>query len=342
VSDPKEQHAGDTVLAVVVTWRGRRTISGCVDSLLAQGLPSGTRLDVLVVDNASDDGTAEILAAYGSRIRVKRLDQNLGFAGGVAAATVPVGVDWLLLLNDDAELQPDALRRLLAAADQTTGAVTATVLLSGRYRLQHTPAPGALTDGAGVWAIQDPAGITLVNSTGNVVDRWGRGSDRDWLRPLADVSSPPEVFGFCGGAALLRTTALREAGGFDAGLFLYYEDTDLSWRLRATGWGVVWAPEARAHHRHAASTGTESPTFRLYNTRNSLRVALRYLPWSGVVGAWARAGAGAVLASIRRTPAATARWRGMAGAVSSLPRDLAERRRWRRRASRNAERHTSS
>lgn len=314
-----------SVLAVVVTWRAARTIARCVQSLLDQR--TRAELSVLVIDNDSQDGTTAELEQFDRRIEVRRLGNNQGFAGGVAAATSSVRADYVLLLNDDAYLEPDAVDHLLDAMSPDVGAVTATLLLTGRWRRTSTPVAGALTD-TRVWAVPDPEGQVLVNSTGNVLDPLGRGSDRDWLAARDGLDAPPEVFGFCGGAALLRTEALRGAGGFDPGLFLYYEDTDLSWRIRAIGWEIAWAARAIAWHEHASSTGTTSPVFRYYNSRNQLRVTLRYAPAIAVLRAWLRALAGAAKSTVRRTEPVAARWRALRDAARSLPNDLALRRRW--------------
>lgn len=319
-----------SVLAVVVTWRARDSILPCVRSLLAQDAEVALR--VLVVDNASDDGTIATLRGELPGIEVLTLPANAGFAGGVAAATERADTDFVLLLNDDARLEPDALGHLLAACTEgDVAAATATILLEGRFRRSPTALPGALTDGS-VWAVPDPEGVVLANSTGNRIDRWGRGSDRDWLARRDEIGSGTDVFGFCGGAALLRTSALHSVGGVDPGLFLYYEDTDLSWRLRAAGWVIRWSPPAIAWHRHASSSGIESPTFRYYNTRNSLRITARYLPAHTVPVAWLRATAAALRATLARDPLGPARWRALVHAASALPRDLRQRRIWLERA----------
>jgi Predicted glycosyltransferases len=171
-----------------------------------------------------------------------------------------------------------------------------------------------------------------VNSTGNIVTRRGTGTDRDWLRTEGEESRDADVFGFCGGAALLRREALDEVSGFDRNLFLYYEDTDLSWRLRAGGWTVRYCESAVARHLHAASSDSASPLFRFYNTRNSLVVFARHAPVAVVVGSFARQLVGCAIAGIRRSEPRSvtfARMRGLTAFVLRLPRTLRERARCR-------------
>lgn len=320
------------VRALVVTWEAAGLLPECLDSLLAQDV-GGALLEVVVVDNASTDGTRAMLAREYPGVRVIESDRNVGFAGGVALGAEDFDGDAVVLLNNDARFEPGAVQALLnVLMDDSVGAATARVLLAGRWHRTDGPT-SASPDGVSAWEpadSDDPEGVVLVNSTGNVVRADGAGGDRDWLVPVDEEHADVEVFGFNGGASVLRWEAVIEAGGIDATLFLYYEDTDLSWRLRAHGWRVAYAHDAVAIHRHAASSGATSPLFRYFNTRNSLVVTTRHAPGLVVLRAWLRQGAGLVRAVLRDGPGGAltrARTRGMRDAAARLPRTLAERRR---------------
>jgi GT2 family glycosyltransferase len=122
--------------------------------------------------------------------------------------------------------------------------------------------------------VEVPAGAPLVdvlNNAGSMVFRDGYGADRAYQElDRGQYQRPEEVFAFCGGAVCFRTEALGQAGVFDDDFFLYYEDTDLSWRLRSLGWRIRYQPAAVARHIHSASSVEWSPLFVFHTDRNRL------------------------------------------------------------------------
>lgn len=280
---------------VVVTWRGRDHLTTCLDALAVQNRPHQT----LVVDNASDDGSARLLARHPSRPQVLRLSRNTGFAGGMSAALHRVRTPFVAWLNDDAAPEPEWLAALEDALDADDRVAAATSVLRG---------PGGLVQSIGVRLTAD-----------------GYGADaRDGA-----------VFGFCGGAALLRTEPLRAVGGVPAGFFCYYEDTDTSWRLRLAGYRLAPVPGARATHLHGATTRPGSARFHRWNERNRLLTLLRCAPASVAAGALARFAALTAVLPLRsgtaaRTPAnfrVALRLRVLAEVAACLPAALRARRR---------------
>jgi hypothetical protein len=128
----------------------------------------------------------------------------------------------------------------------------------------------------------------VLNNTGVRLLPTGYGADRDLGADDTARRESGEVFGFSGGAALLRTAAVREVGGFPVPYFLYYEDTDTSWRLRAAGWTVRYRPEAVVHHQHSATADQRSELFALHNERNRLLMLVRCAPGRDVLRCWGR------------------------------------------------------
>jgi GT2 family glycosyltransferase len=249
------------VTVLVVTWQGRELLAECLDSLARQTEPHR----LVVVDNASTDGTSGLLAERFPSATVVRNRANLGFAGGVTAGLAVVETPLVALLNNDAVAEPDWLARLVSALDAhpEAAAVTSRLLLAG-----VTP--------------------PTLNNTGVLLLADGYGADRGLGAPADAYDEPDEVFGFSGGAALLRTDALRAVGGFPAPFFLYYEDTDTSWRLRRAGWSVRYEPAAVVHHRHSATADQTSAMFAYWNERNRLLMHVRCAPPRAAAAVWWR------------------------------------------------------
>lgn len=206
-----------------------------------------------------------------------------------------------------------------------SGAESADPQSPGAVEAQTEPTAGAThstgsaqlrgLDG-GIW-VSDPSGVELINSTGNVVDACGNGYDRSWLAPAKQEHDSPEVFGICGGACAISARAWRQLNGMRQDLFMYYEDTDFSYRLRRTGYRVQYVRQAQARHAHAASSDSASEAFTTWNTRNRLRVATRYAPASVAARALVNTGGRMLLGPQRQ-----ARAQGLVQALAHAPQDL--------------------
>ncbi|GAB3709522.1 glycosyltransferase family 2 protein [Amycolatopsis oliviviridis] len=290
--------AEPSTTVVVVTWRGAAHITACLDALAAQSRPHRT----LVVDNASDDGTAAFLAAHPSKPRVLRLRRNTGYAGAMAAALDKVDTPLMAWLNDDAAPAAD----WLATCEDTLGKAPLAAAVSARL---------TLADGT-------------VQSTGVRLTADGHGADLP--------GSAGEIFGFCGGAAVLNVEALRSVGGVPASYFCYYEDTDTAWRLRLAGWDVVSA-DADVTHQHGASTRPGSVQFHLWNERNRLLTLLRCAPRQVAIRQLVKFAVLTLVLPLRGKPPApnfrpSLRCRALGAVAARLPRTLVERRAIGRRA----------
>ncbi|QUH04869.1 glycosyltransferase [Saccharopolyspora erythraea] len=319
---------------VVVTWRGRDHVGACLDALSAQDRPHRT----LVVDNASDDGTAEVLAAHPSRPEVLRMPRNLGYAGGVAAALANVRTPLVAWLNDDAAPEPGWLAALENALGQEAGpdavAAASSALLAPDGRLQSVGVR-LTTDGYGADAVAPEAAGGAAAAAGGAAQPVG-----------GTTGTGGEVFGFCGGAVLMRMADLRAIGGVPARFFCYYEDTDTSWRLRLAGRRIVHVPGARATHLHGASAEPGSARFHRWNERNRLLTLLRCAPAPVAFREFVRFAAITCALPVRRyaprplrrdVPDAanfrlTLRIRVLGEVAAQLPSTLAERRAIGRRA----------
>jgi N-acetylglucosaminyl-diphospho-decaprenol L-rhamnosyltransferase len=321
------------VTVVTVTYDAADLVGRCLDGLAAQDL-EGLEMEVVVVDNASSDGTADLVARHHPEVTLVRSPANLGFAGGNDLALRSVRSRVVVLLNNDAVPEPGFVRALVRGLDEAppeVAALTATVLLAQRFR--HATAQDAAEDLVhgpdGTWVAADDGDVTLVNSTGNEIRTDGFGGDRGWLADAARHAPGRAVFGFCGAAAALRTSALAEVGLLDESFFMYYEDSDLSWRLRLAGYRVEHCPDAVVRHEHAASSGEGSELFRFHDARNRLLMLTKDATAGLAVRAVARYVLTSASVTLRRSQPpghAAVRWRALASYLRLLPSALRARR----------------
>ncbi len=287
------------VSVVVLNWNGAHLLPDCLDALLAQE-PAP---EVWVVDNASADGSAELVRARYPQVRLRETGANLGFAGGNNVALREVDTDYVALLNNDAVPEPGWLAGLVAvlAAHPGAAAVTGKVLMAG--------------DG-------------LVNSAGGWVDRLGHGRDRGFGMPDdGRWDEAAEVFYAPATACLYRTAAVRDAGLLDEDFFLYYEDVDLSWRLRLAGWSVRYEPSSVVRHLHSASATSGSPLHLFHDARNRLLMVVKDAPAGVALAACLRLPVTAVGFALRGAPQrGVVLGRAWLSFVRLLPRMLRRRR----------------
>jgi GT2 family glycosyltransferase len=227
------------VSAIVVTQRGGPLLDACLRALTVALAPLDA--EVIVVDN----GTAGV-AVEGAQ--VLRQGRNTGFAGGVAAGLAEAAGEWVLLVNDDAELEPGAAVALLAAgrADPRAGSVCGQVRFHARRE--------------------------VINTAGLVIDRLGIAYDRLAGAPALDGGPVEDVFGASACVALYRRAMLDAIGGFDASFFAFGEDADVAWRARMAGWTSVYVPEAVAYHHGSATAGEASAAKYFLVGRNRMRL----------------------------------------------------------------------
>jgi len=289
---------------IIPTYNGERLLVPCLEALRAQEYPREC-WEIIVVDDASRDGTRARLASEYPEVQVVVLPTNRGLAAACNAGAAVARGEALVMLNNDTEVEPGWLAALLEplAADPTVGAVAAKMLLFDRRDILH--------------------------SAGDLYGRDGIPRNRGvWERDVGQYDADVRVFGGCGGAVAYRRTAWEEVGGFDEQLFMYLEDVDLAWRLRLLGWEARFAPRARVYHHLSASGGGTLASF--YTGRNTLWVLARDVPgpllrryWPAIIRAQLRIARDALRAW--RGDAARARLRGQLAGLAGLPRWLAQR-----------------
>jgi GT2 family glycosyltransferase len=252
----------------IPNFNGGELLARALESLRAQ-----TReVDVVVVDNASSDGSDAMVTERFPEVTLLRLDENLGFGAALNRAVAAHPGDPLILFNNDAEAEPTFVEALLGGLGEGVDSV-AGVLVQER----------------------DPG---LVDSAGVVADATLMGFDHLHGEPLAALAGAADPLGPTGGAALYRHDAFSAVGGFDERIFLYYEDLDLALRLAAGGGGRCrLAGEARALHAYSASLGAASGAkyartgwsrgymLRRYGVMRDPRLAVRVLACEAAISA---------------------------------------------------------
>jgi GT2 family glycosyltransferase len=229
---------------ICVTYQSRGHVVDCLRSAQASAGAAGVSTELIVVDNASTDGSADVAHEAIPEATIMRNGKNIGFgAANNRAFTVAQGSAWLLL-NPDARLDEDALAPLLAAqsADPRLAAAGPSIRGAGM---------GGAESAGMLPGIRSMAGHFLFLNRLLPADRGGPW--RGWmLRPRRGRGNRPVEWA-SGAALLLRPEAVREVGGFDEAFFLYGEDTDLCARLLDHAWRVALVPAATAWHAIGAS-----------------------------------------------------------------------------------------
>jgi hypothetical protein len=229
---------------VIVNYNGRGHLERCLESLAAA--PPRTPTEVIVVDNASTDGSQEI-AAHHSGVRLVALPGNVGFSAGNNAGIRVSSGELVLLLNNDTVVPPDAIDRLVGALDEDPGSAIA---------------GPRLVDGEGLAELSfgpmiSPLG-ELRQKVVTALHARGFSPVRAWVER---TTSRQQYVDWVSGACLLvRRTVAEEVGLLDERFFLYTEDVDFCASVRARGWKVLFTPTARIVHLRGRSRSTAPQT----------------------------------------------------------------------------------
>ncbi|HEX7058260.1 MAG TPA: glycosyltransferase family 2 protein [Solirubrobacterales bacterium] len=244
---------------------GSQRLDRALRSLREQTRP----VDVVVADNGSADGSAELIRGVFPEVSLVELGRNIGFGPALNRAIAEHPADPLILLNNDAECEPRFVEALLDADDENTQMVAGVLLQERRPE--------------------------LIDSAGVVADRTLMGFDYLHGEPAEAARRAPAPLGPTGGAALYRRAAFEAVDGFDERIFLYYEDLDLALRISAAGGRCRLAPDARALHAYSASLGAKSGEkfgrtgwsrgymLRRYGAMSNPRDAMRVLATEGAI-----------------------------------------------------------
>lgn len=231
-----------SVSIVIVNWNGGRVTEACLDALRTQSMAPD---EIVVVDNASTDGSPELIASVYPEVRLIRQGANSGFAAGTNAGIRASSGELVVTLNNDTVPAPGWLSALVApfATNARLGATMSTMLFA------HAPDRIA------------SAGLRVARSGVAIDDLLG-------YRFTARRTAPRRIFGPSAGAAAYRRALFDDVGHFDESFFMYLEDVDLAWRARLRGWESLHVPLATVSHVYSASAGQGSALKSFHLARN--------------------------------------------------------------------------
>lgn len=255
-----------SVYVVVLNYNGAKHIDVCLQSLLEQSYPN---THILMVDNASPDGSGEYAQKKYPQVQSILCADNLGFARGNNLGfdhVLAQGADYIVALNNDVEVDRDWVARQVEVMESDPG-----IGACGSRLLSY-------------WQRD------IVNSLGHEMNQWGHVWDIGFGRRFDPVrwGNQQDIVSICGCSFMIRREVLEKVKGFDPRYFAYYDDVDLSVRIRGLGYRLVYVPEAIVYHKFSASFGHESPRKLALCTVNKWRFLFSHLPFWKIISIFPR------------------------------------------------------
>jgi len=233
-------------VVIIVNWDGERWLKNCLDSLETQ---TYKKFKIFFVDNGSNDGSVLFVKANYKHVRVIELDKNYGFAKGnnigIKLALKIDTVKYIACINNDTIVDKGWLNYLIK-------------------RVSSSPKLGAVSS-----KMVFPNGI--INSIGVFVNKFGYGYSLGiGQKDSKDFLKPRQIWGFCGGSFVIKTSILQKIGLFEELFESYYEDADLSLRLKNKGYLIFYEPKSKVIHYHSGTLGSFSERKFFLTERNRL------------------------------------------------------------------------
>lgn len=242
------------VSIIIPNYNGIRYLGECLKSLKRINFPRD-QFEIIVVDNASTDGSVEFIKNNYPDIVLIEASSNLGFAGGCNLGIMHSKAEYIVLLNNDTEVDTNWLIELVKVADsdEKVGIVGSKLLFKNERN--------------------------LIQNAGSYITDRGDGGDIGYRRSdFGQFDTSREVMAVCGASMLVKRNLIYKIGGFDEDFGSYYEDTDLCYRARLHGMKIVYTPKSIVYHVHAVTLGEWSPLFSFYVFRNKIFLHFKNSP----------------------------------------------------------------
>lgn len=248
--------AGSDVTVVIPNYNGMAYIEACLKALLKDA----PEAEILVVDNASSDGSRELVEEKFPAVRVLALDKNYGFSRAVNEGIRASSRPYVILLNNDTEVLPGFTENLAEVLREDESVFSASAKLI---------------------SLSDPEKI---DDAGNFYCALGWAFARGKDKSVAYYEEQDEIFSACAGAAVYRKRLFDEIGLFDEAHFAYLEDVDVGWRARIAGYRNVYAPKAKVLHAGSGSSGSRYNEFKIrLSSRNNVYLLWKNMPFLQIV-----------------------------------------------------------
>ena len=246
------------VAVVILNWNGEKMLR----EFLPDVVRHSTGAELVVADNASTDGSLQMLEREFPTVRRIVLDRNYGFAQGYHLALEQVDAEFYLLLNNDVQVGADWLSPLLEYMDKKPHVAACQPKL-----LCH-------------W---DRTRFEYAGASGGYIDAWGYPYCRGRVMGTVEedkgqYDEPASLLWATGAALMIRREAYWQAGGLDGRFFAHQEEIDLCWRLRSRGYGIACVPQSKVWHVGGGTLPKDSPHKTYLNFRNNLLLLYKNLP----------------------------------------------------------------
>lgn len=241
-----------SVTIVIPNYNGKHFMESCLESLKLQ---TNTDFKILVVDNASTDGSIEYMEEHHPDIDVIALDENYGFSKAVNVGIQHTTTPYVLLLNNDTTVDSHFVEEMVTAIQQSKRIFS----VSSKMIQMHHP--------------------ELIDSAGDIYTLVGWGVCRGIGRPVSNYTEDSDIFSACAGAAIYRTSAFKKIGYFDESHFAYLEDIDVGYRAKIFGYKNRYCSTALVYHVGSGTSGSKYNSFKVkLSARNSVYLNYKNMP----------------------------------------------------------------
>lgn len=250
------------VTIVIPNYNGRHFMEPCLASLAKQTCRD---YKILVIDNASTDGSIAFMKEHYPEIETIALKQNFGFSKAVNIGIRHSRTPYVLLLNNDTTVDPHFVEEMIKAIEQSRRIFSVNSKMIQMYQPE------------------------LIDSAGDLYTLIGWGVCRGTGRPVSNYTKPDEIFSACAGAAIYRRSVFKKIGLFDENHFAYLEDIDVGYRSKIYGYRNMYCPDALVYHVGSGTSGSKYNPFKVrlsarnnvyldYKNMPSVQLAVNFLP----------------------------------------------------------------